>query len=829
MNRRIAIFTVLWATSILIGSFNCHASATEASQPLKAIEGLNMDKAATVEEIAALVAKLKVAAASIEKQDKSIFPFQEAIVSKSGACILRIASLTEGAAASSPKTGELLTDIRLILTNIRSTNKAAIDKIEKNRLETIKDPNAFFKSDPWKKPLSLVSMSSYWLGWTDYYAGRMLSDSDPEKRNVLEGAIRTFAFVFSYMKEEHLMANTLFGRALCHKELKEFDKSLRDLVSARGILTKEDELYFKLLFEEASVNFQTGNLEAALDTLDTFMKGPHHVNTSEAKTAEINHLRVKVLTAILEKSRPETEAEKEATRQKYTETFERFKSLAENNKQLGIEFYQFVKSHGAEFDQYTLEALGPWGQVAIGDYFYDKGKFFEAMGYYEHLNAMAESVPAGMLDNIWFRLADIRLKQDNQLETVNLLEKLLKKYPDSPHIGEASRLYYAAAVKLYTTEPSEQAYATSIDAAKAYVGNCTDCPDLSEAHFQLGKFYQKKGQPEKALTEFSQVGPESPNHIIAQYYVLQDILEQLQYLERHELIKSEKAQKLYAEGVKRIAECQNQPWKDREGLSKTQLAQMDIIHAEIFRYGPKNAGKDMLKSLEGFEQRHPGDSRQIYYAKLLRIKAYQNLGMFKDASHEITKIMSGKDIDPDRFNFLKDTANYLFREFTAHEEGKEKELTDFQSTTAHTIYQKLFRITQTTPAYRKEGDSIQHRIAELYMNEDKFDKAREVYEEILRKNPQSASAYYNLGAIYEKFKLWTEAYDNWQRFMDRVEAGSYHWYESRYRSATASVELGKKDRACEIIKTTLAHNSEQGEDHLIKKFQLMQLEICSGN
>jgi hypothetical protein len=59
--------------------------------------------------------------------------------------------------------------------------------------------------------------------------------------------------------------------------------------------------------------------------------------------------------------------------------------------------------------------------------------------------------------------------------------------------------------------------------------------------------------------------------------------------------------------------------------------------------------------------------------------------------------------------------------------------------------------------------------------------------------------------------------------------GSYHWYESRYRSAKAAVELGNKDRACEIIKTTFTLHPEKGDDNLVNKLQVMQMEICMGN
>ena len=807
-----------------------NASVAEAIQSLKPIEGLNIEKLSSVEEMATAVEKLKIETATAIKQAQFTISFQELLLSKSGACVNRLVTLTAGEQADSVKikAGALLGDIRLLLVDIQSINKKAISKLGESHLESIKEPAVFFKSDAWQKPHALVSLSSYWLGWNDYYTGLPLADDDPRKKKLMEEAISSFSLAFPDLNEDTMIAETLLGRALCYKELKEYEKATDDLISAKSMLTKENELFFKILFEEAGIRFQTGELDQALGLLDDFFESFPDAMIPERVSIEGNRLRAKILLALLEKD--ELNPAKEANTANKAKAFDRFKKLADGSKQLGVEFYRYVKAHATELENLSYEALGIWGTAAVGDYLFDRNNYTDAIGYYLHLNITPEALPDELLSDIWFRLADIYHKQEEWQKAIGFLDMLVKKFPGGPHTSEASGLFYAAALKLYMAEANEQTYSQYIEAAKTYTTHCQGCPELSEAHFQLGKYYQKKGQAEKANLEYSLVGTDSPNFGIAQYPLLQDITEQLKHLERQEQGKSEKAAKLYAEGIKRITDLQNQqPGKEGEGLSKTQAAHMVILKAALYGYGPQTAAKETLKCLDEFEQHYPAEKKLILSAKMLRIDAYYALGMLTEVQTEITGVFPSGQIDPDHFAFLQELGNRLHRESAMPREPKDKNISDHQRAAAHMIYEKLYQISVDNSAYRAEKDAIQNRMAEMYMNEDNRVKAIELYEEILQKNPQSASAAYNLGAIYEKNGQWAEALENWQRFSEQSEVGSYHWYESRYRTARAFVELGKRDMACNIIKTTFSLHPEKGDDNLVKKLQVMQLELCAEN
>ena len=77
-------------------------------------------------------------------------------------------------------------------------------------------------------------------------------------------------------------------------------------------------------------------------------------------------------------------------------------------------------------------------------------------------------------------------------------------------------------------------------------------------------------------------------------------------------------------------------------------------------------------------------------------------------------------------------------------------------------------------------------MAEIYRDVHQTAEAKAIYKEILKRDPRSADAMYNLGLIYEKEGNWEEALTTWRKFSKGLKTGSYYWFESRYRTARCS-------------------------------------------
>ena len=117
-------------------------------------------------------------------------------------------------------------------------------------------------------------------------------------------------------------------------------------------------------------------------------------------------------------------------------------------------------------------------------------------------------------------------------------------------------------------------------------------------------------------------------------------------------------------------------------------------------------------------------------------------------------------------------------------------------------------------------------MAQIHINRNQLDKAEDLYINILKKNSLSADAVYNLGLLYEKQEKWQDALDTWRKFSDGVKSGTYHWFESRYRTALAHIHLGNHEKACEILTVTMVLHPDLGNGDLTDKYEALKLKTC---
>jgi tetratricopeptide (TPR) repeat protein len=202
--------------------------------------------------------------------------------------------------------------------------------------------------------------------------------------------------------------------------------------------------------------------------------------------------------------------------------------------------------------------------------------------------------------------------------------------------------------------------------------------------------------------------------------------------------------------------------------------------------------------------------------------------MFKEAEGEITGFLNEGDIDLNRWNFLYDSANRFYSKAkTAH--GKNSDMARSSARIALLLYEKLSSIALNKASYQKFYDAIQSRMAELYQNENQTALARRIYQEKLKRDPLSGDAIYNLGVIYEKDSMWEDALDMWKKYSQGLKAGSYDWFESRYRTAKVLSQLGKADEACEICTVTQVLHPTLRDDIFKEKFLQLKKEVCKKN
>jgi tetratricopeptide (TPR) repeat protein len=436
------------------------------------------------------------------------------------------------------------------------------------------------------------------------------------------------------------------------------------------------------------------------------------------------------------------------------------------------------------------------------------------------------------MDDIYFRLGYCLCQKGQWQDALTCFESLFEKFPQSPLAGKTACLYYVAAAHCYGENPEESMYTRYIQATKTFLKYCPDSANKSEAHFQLGKYYQNTKKVKESLGEFSLVEKDSPNYVQAKYYAAKTVIDTLQSLYEKGMRQSEEARKLYQDALGQLAGCQSLLTKGEVGTDRKELeAHMAILLARLHIYGPKGAWKEALQLLTGFERQAASvkNSEQLsLMAKSLRMECYLQLHMFREAEEEITSFLKEGYSEMKRWTFLSEAASRFFHNAkTMH--SKNSTVARSSAHIALLLYERLFSIALQNTSYKQFSDSIQFRMAELYLDENQMEKAKMIYQEKLKNDPSSAVSIYNLGLIYEKEGQWQEALDMWKRYTQGLKTDSYEWFEARYRTANVLNQLGKVDEACEIITMTQVLHPALQDETVKGKFMQLQKEVCRKN
>ncbi len=422
--------------------------------------------------------------------------------------------------------------------------------------------------------------------------------------------------------------------------------------------------------------------------------------------------------------------------------------------------------------------VGPIGTVAIGDWFFTKEDFDKALVYYLRLNSSPSPILGDLVENVWFGTAYIYCQRNQWKDAIPFLETLIKNYPKSSTIRQASHLYYVAASNIYMANSSKNNYARFIKATKSYLGRCGGCPDQSEAHFELGKYYHGAGKIKEAQREYGKVDVDSPNYGLAKYHILQFNVDALEALDKTGRCRSARASDLYRESEYLLRQYHELKLVNNELTNlKAIEPHMISLQAKMYCYGPEKAYKKSLKVLDGFETRFALEKKLCANVTSLRIGCYHKLRMQDKIDEEIDRFINPPTVEVERYILILDLANQFYNEAKGLWAKEEKTLASHPATTALLIYKKLCPISVSNPQHNQDADLIQLRMAEIYINEDQLTPAMNLVQDILKKNPQSANGVYNLALIYEKKEQWEESRIASRRFYDCVKQGSYYGSE----------------------------------------------------
>jgi tetratricopeptide (TPR) repeat protein len=816
---------LLFSVIFLAVYFPCQKSY--ASSLSGAVKGLAVDQISSFQEMQTALNLFRSCCREAKQKNQFTFSLQKLILSKSGECISRIVELEQQSNQQTKREAakSLFSENRNVIKEILDWNQKTVEDLQENKLDQIEDTAVFFASPEWQQPHYVISLASYWLSWNNYYPCLFLPANDPARRDLLEESVEGFSRTFIDFKEDAIVIRSLFGRALCYKELQQYDRAIRDINGVIGKIKRDDALYQRSRYEKVLISYLTGNYESVLTQLKNFQDEVGDKNISPIMHTELKKLRIKTIIAL-----SETEGKKEGKTAKhhYLDALHELKMLVGSDARQAGELYRYVNEHASTLADLPYAELGPIGYLSVADWYFNRKEYDEALLRYQRLYSSSSPLIAKRMDDVYFRLGYCFCQNNRWQDALPCFESLFKQFPRSPFTGKAACLYYAAAANHYKEQKDESTYDTYIEATKRYVKDCTEAGNKSDAHFQLGKYYQDRGKGKEAVKEFSVVGKDSPHYAEAHYFVVQANVDELESLQRRGQPQSKRVNEIYRETLKQLGEYQNLLLQQGKSTDTKELeGHVTLLQAKAYIYGPEKNYKKALDTLQHFEGKFPHNEKLVMAAAGLKIECYQKLQMLKEAQEEINRFLNEGPINAVRWAFLHERASLFYEESKQFRNRGNTIQASQQAEVALIIYKQLSTVASQSQSYERFFDPIQLRMAEIYSDENQIAAAKTLYQQQLQRDPTSADAMYNLGLLSEKEKEWEEALAIWRKFSKGFKTGSHYWFESRYHTAKVLNHLGQRDKACEITTMIEVLHPELRDDQFKEKFNSLHNEVCA--
>ncbi len=774
---------------------------------------------------------------SAKESNRFTFEFQDLVLVKSGECINKIVELERGADLSknyqSRKFRPLFSKNVKILDIIRSINQENITEIQEEKLDNMEDVDAFLASPQWQTPHRPISLARYWTSWNEYYSSFLYQDDDSIRTNLLSKAIKGFSLTLTDIEERVMVIKALFGRALGFKELGKYKESIRDFDYVIQKARQDDPLYIQSLYENANLNYQTGDFHASLDQLNKLEKAEDQKKVIELLGDNHLILREKALfepriKKILLDLKKEKNKQGKNAKNLCRDGLYALKKLSDVDVTHISRLYQLANEYALIYKDYMNDELGPVACLGVADRFFKRKDYKDAVKRYTSLWNSSHPMAKRRMDDIYLRSGYCYCRTGQWHNAINCFDILFNKFPVSDSLDKAACLQYFAARNSYEVNPDKTNYTHYIKSIKRYLKACSDAKDKNGARFQLGKYYHGKGKTKKATKEFSKIGEDSAYYWPANYYLLKYDMDKLESLYKKGRRQRNNARKYYRKVSSQIEKFNEFMKNNKNNPGINEVAPyMAILHGRlVFDFGPEARKKDAFKILNRFEGRFPYNQKIFLEAKNLRMKYFMKYKMFPEAQKEVKKLSLKGKIDRNHWAFLNEWAEAYYKESRKLRHKGNGKSAGLHALTAIMIYAKMSDIASRQADYSKYLDAVQLRWAELYSEENRYEKAGNIYLMYLKRNPNSAEALNNLGNIYEKEGKWQAALEIWRRFCKGLESGSDQWFEYRWRIIHAYSMMKMDKEACEIISMTQVLHPNPGNQELIVKMQDLKNKVC---
>lgn len=778
------------------------------------------------ETVAGLLGQARSANAQVRGLKRGSVSDKQQAIQTLGPVVLGVVGASDLASAAQSQRGtvrELCDTLKDPLEDIYNDAFADINRMSKDVMDRDGDLEALYETRPWKDAQLIGSQSLYFLNWLHYICS-FVADGG-KRKEMLQKAADGFSEFAVGKQGSQLKRESLFGRALAEKELRQFDWAIRDLelILQEPNVPGDMERKVRASLADAKARKSRGGNQK--DDEDNTPAPPTPEDIAKAyldKARGLFERRRKEAGAIREKTLLEALAYAEEAKKKS----DKLKGPAD-----ALIKEELTPEEMAAFEE-DRNPLPQWKEAT---------ELLRANNYNGAVPLLKEVVAsddprakAHRRDALYFLSAGL-FQQGEYRQTIERVDEFFGNDGVPARYGaDAAYLRFKAAEKIYSGSkpPTEENTKLYLAATKDFIRRYPTHKAIFEAYFRLGEYEQSKENYLAAVDYYQKVTGDLPFRVRADYGILQS------YSALQDAIDDKKPVSIAEKELRsRTGAALQSFWKDLATLEQNPAQAQQIKELKEWRgkatfMQAVYFGKDMdanapalVTLLQDFEKKYPEQDKAFESVARTRLIVLQKTGRYADLEKEADRVLATYKGEQQQ-ELLKGLDKVLTSDIKQLEKGGDKDkenLLAARRTLARLYAERLKRGDAFAP--EESPEQFKYDLAQLYLDIKDYDKAAQVYQG-LRTGRFSLAALAGLAQIADVKGDTNQSFALWSDLLKETKPNEPAWFRGTYGVAQLQAKQGNKEQSCKTISEAFVRISQLPDTNLRKRIQELSMQSC---
>jgi tetratricopeptide (TPR) repeat protein len=469
-------------------------------------------------------------------------------------------------------------------------------------------------------------------------------------------------------------------------------------------------------------------------------------------------------------------------------------------------------------EEWSKRAQTPFAKWELAKLLAQKNDYATALPLLEDVVSSQDESLKSQMPEAHYLLGLAKFKAGQYLESADQLELALAGEKQS-YAGDAAYVRFKALEAAVAADPTSVEPERYEKALRSFLTDYPEHASSFEAQYRLGEYLQAQGRFAQAIETYAKVTGDKSFELQADFATLQCSFELLRDTTREPQRKAllQKIGEQLDQFDAQATAYEGKARKDDPTPLKDMRAKAAVMRSVYLRQQPQVDQQAVLAALNGFETKYGPQEELLPQVVRIRLEMYQALGRFAEADAEVKghpaeiAKLEPAQVEQLAVGFIREGAKRNSRGDTAANEAAQQ--------VALRFYEGL--TTNEAPTAKR-----QLTLARLYENTGKLDKARELYQQVIDAQGDSASALRGLGRIAESEKRLDQAVGYWKRLVAGTRAGDFPWYESSYEVARLTQAQGKTEDACRQLTEMKPTMPGLSDADLRGKLDALYKQVC---